>query len=116
MTIANSVRWPVRRRSFGPRSASYGPPAVLAAAVALGGAAWVYGLGALPVDALLPVICALFLIVAAAIAITWPRTGPHAAGLTYRDVAGLLMLIGILAAAAVEPDQMVRLVEGSKQP
>lgn len=31
--------------------------------------------------------------------------------LTYTDVAGALMLIGAFAAAAIEPEQMVRLVE-----
>jgi hypothetical protein len=33
---------------------------------------------------------------------------------TYADVAGALTLIGLCAAATIDPDQMVRLVEGGR--
>jgi peptidoglycan/LPS O-acetylase OafA/YrhL len=119
MTISNSVHWRGKRRFLGPqgsRASAFGPPAILVGALAVGAAAWLYGLGSLPADAMLPAIGGLFLVLAIAVALTWPRSPADATPLTYWDVAGLLMLIGICAVAAVEPDQMVRLVETNRQP
>jgi hypothetical protein len=118
MTLINPARqgaWP-RRRSWSPRE-SVGPAFVFATATATGAAAWLYLAGALPTDALLPAICILFSALAGvAAAVAWFRPHPVAGPFTYWDVAGMLILIGVCAAAAIEPDQMVRLVEGNRQP
>jgi hypothetical protein len=61
----------------------------------------------------LPAVSTLLFVLAAAVAlIAWrrPRRGPR---LSYWDVAGVLTFIGICVAAAIEPDQMVRLVAGT---
>ena len=119
MTISNSESWRAKRHYLGPqgsRASAFGPPAVLAGGFAVGAAAWLYGLGTLPADVMLPAIGGLFLILAVAVALTWPRSPSSARPLTYWDVAGLLMLIAICAVAAVEPEQMVRLVEANKHP
>jgi peptidoglycan/LPS O-acetylase OafA/YrhL len=119
MTISHSASWRAKRRHLGPqgsRASAFGPPAVLAGAFMAGSAAWLYGIGTLPADALLPAIGVLFFVLAAAVALTWPRAASDAMPLTYWDVAGLLTLVGIFAVAAVEPDQMVRLLEANRHP
>jgi hypothetical protein len=64
-------------------------------------------------DALLPGLSTLFFILAAAVAlIAWRRPVPGR-DFSYWDAAGILTLIGIGMAAAVEPEQMVRLVAGA---
>jgi len=54
----------------------------------------------------------LFVLAAAVALVAWrrPALGPR---LTYWDVAGALTLSGLCVAAAVEPEQMVRLVAGT---
>jgi hypothetical protein len=42
----------------------------------------------------------------------WSRPVPPR-GLSYRDVAGVLVVIGILVSINVEPDQLIRLVTSS---
>ena len=119
MTIANFAQWRGKRRFLRPqgsRARAFGPPAILAGALAIGGAAWLSLLGTLPVDAMLPAIGGVFFVLAVAVALTWPRSQSDALPLTHWDVAGLLMLIGICAVAAVEPEQMVRLVEANRHP
>lgn len=72
----------------------------------------------LPPGALLPaVVLALFIAACVAALVAGhrandPRRHPH---LTYWDVAGLLTLIGAGLSAAVEPEQMVRLVETARR-
>jgi hypothetical protein len=64
-------------------------------------------------DHVLPGVSTLLFALAAAVAlIAWrrPTRGPR---LCYWDVAGVLTFIGICVAAAIEPDQMVRLVAGT---
>jgi hypothetical protein len=62
-------------------------------------------------DALLPVLVITFFLMACVAALfAWHDRGRRRR-LTYWDVSGLLTLIGILLASAVEPDQLVRLVE-----
>ena len=48
-------------------------------------------------------------------AIAWRRGRKNPGNVTYADVAGALTLIGLFAAATIEPEQLVRLVgDGSK--
>jgi hypothetical protein len=64
-------------------------------------------------DALIPGLSSLLFILAAAAALfAWQHPIP-AQHFSYWDTAGLLTLIGIGMAAAVEPEQMVRLVAGT---
>jgi uncharacterized membrane protein YoaK (UPF0700 family) len=92
-----------------PDQPSHGPLAILA----LSGLAVVAMLVVLPrlvsSDAILPVIT-LTLFVLACVAAKFARN-QKSRGLTYWDVAGLLTLAGIFVAAAVEPEQLQRLIE-----
>lgn len=69
----------------------------------------------LPPDLITPLIVTLLFGLAAFAAIAaWRK--PHRlapAQLNYWDVAGALLLIGVGLSALIEPDQMVRLVEGN---
>lgn len=73
---------------------------------------------ALPKDLVLPAISILLFVSAGLVALFASSDGRlfeqvHATSQpTYWDVAGALTFIGICAAATVDPDQMVRLVEG----
>jgi hypothetical protein len=108
MTITNPLR--VLARS--------GEPAVGPQLVLIGALAAILTVGAvfhqtMSGDALLPGLSTLFFIMAAVIAlIAWQRPMP-ARHFSYWDAAGILTVIGIGMAAAVEPEQMVRLVAGS---
>ena len=108
MTITNPLRVPARSGE----SAS-GPQLVL-----IGALAAILTVGAvfhqtMSGDALLPGLSTLFFIMAAAVAlIAWQRPVP-AHHFSYWDAAGILTVIGIGMAAAVEPEQMVRLVAGA---
>jgi hypothetical protein len=66
-------------------------------------------------DALLPATSTLLFVFAAVVALIAWRSPVPARQFTYWDAAGLLTLIGICAAAAVEPEQMVRLVAGTER-
>ena len=62
----------------------------------------------------MPLVSTLLLALAAAFgAAAWWRGWMDPGGVTYRDVAGALTLIGLCAAATIEPDQMLRIVQGS---
>ena len=108
MTITNPLRVPARSGE----SAS-GPQLVL-----IGALAAILTVGAvfhqtMAGDALLPGLSTLFFIMAAVVAlIAWQRPMPTR-HFSYWDAAGILTVIGIGMAAAVEPEQMVRLVAGT---
>ena len=92
----------------------FGPAVVFAATVLTAFAALAVATAALPQDLVLPLISTLFLAAAAVVALlAWLRErAPDPFRLTYWDVAGALTLIGICAGALVDPEQMVRLVQG----
>lgn len=71
----------------------------------------------LPHDFVLPAMTMLLFILAAMVALVASSADRAAdeAGLTHSDIAGLLTFIGICAASQVDPDQMVRLVEGANR-
>ena len=107
MTITNPLRVPARS----------GDPALGPQLVLIGALAAILTVGAvfhqtMAGDALLPGLSTLFFIMAAAVAlIAWQRPVP-VRHFSYWDAAGILTVIGIGMAAAVEPEQMVRLVAG----
>jgi hypothetical protein len=90
-----------------------GPQLVFVGALAAAVATAVVLAQSLSKDHVLPTVSTLLFLMAAAVAlVAWrhPTRGPH---LSYWDVAGVLTFIGIFVAAAIEPDQMVRLVAGT---
>ncbi len=97
-----------RRRTLGPELAFGG---AVFASFAAGGASTV----TLPPDLIMPVVATLFLGFAAVLAMFGARNrDPDSGQVTYADVAGALTLIGLCAAATIDPDQMVRLVESGR--
>ena len=101
--------------SVGRRSAETGrrPPAelVFAGTVLLGFAVAVISKAVLPSDLVMPLVATTYLVLAAVLGIVaWWCHGMDPNRVTYTDVAGALTLIGVFAAAAIEPEQMIRLV------
>ena len=109
MTIIN----PIERLRVRSLPSASGPHIVFAGALAAVVMAAAVLDPSLAKDHLLPATSMLLFVLAAAVALAaWrrPVRGPR---LTYWDVAGALTLIGLCVAAAVEPEQMVRLVAGT---
>jgi hypothetical protein len=93
-----------------------GPIAVFATAVVTGFAALTLCAAVFSRDLALPLASALFFAFAAAVVIgAWRCERASASAVTYWDVAGALAFCGICAAALVEPDQLVRLVDGAQR-
>jgi hypothetical protein len=85
-----------------------------AAATVAGFSAWAAASAILSQDAVMPLVASVFLGLAALFGLAAWRIRPaDPARVTHRDVAGALTLIGICAAATIEPEQMVRLVEAA---
>jgi hypothetical protein len=75
---------------------------------------WVVSSRTLPPDAVMPAVSTVLLGFAALFGvIAWRRGCMDSANVTHADVAGALTLIGLCAAATIEPDQMMRLVQAS---
>ena len=94
-----------------------GPEITFAATVLTGFTAMAAGTVVLASDLVLPVASTLFFAMAvlAVLIALFTSHGQHARGtdhITYWDVAGALTLFGICVASQIDPDQMVRLVEG----
>ena len=82
----------------GSRRRALGPELAFGGAVFASFAAWGASTVTLPPDLIMPVVAR--------------RDRDLDSGqVTYADVAGALTLIGLCAAATIDPDQMVRLVE-----
>jgi hypothetical protein len=97
------------------RSRGIGPELAFAGAIFAVFAAWGASRVALPPDLIMPAVATLFLVFAAAFAVvSWRHRGMDPNHVTYADVAGALTLIGVCAAATIDPDQLVRLVEGGR--
>jgi hypothetical protein len=110
MAVTNSANHSYRRRPW-----TAGPQVTFVAAVALAFAVATASAILLHRVFALPVISTLFFVLSGLVAfLAWGRPRPSDQDrLTYWDVAGALTFIGICAAAQVEPDQMVRLVEAA---
>jgi hypothetical protein len=94
-----------------------GPQAVLAGAMLAALGVLTLSPSLLSNDAVLPAVVMLFFVAACVAALAAGLSARDAhhdqRPLTYWDVAGALTLIGIGIGAAVEPEQMVRLVESA---
>ena len=109
------ITHPAKRFARRAAPLARGPEIAFATTLLLAGAAMVAGTQMLPSDFVLPVVSTLFFVLACLVAMVAAR-GARAAEqdqLTYWDVAGALTLFGICVATQVEPDQMVRLIEGT---
>jgi hypothetical protein len=93
----------------------FGPQELFAAAAVAGFALWIASRALLSPDAVVPVVATVFLALAAVVGvIAWRRGRMNPDNVTYTDVAGALTLIGVCAAATIDPEQMVRLVAGGR--
>lgn len=67
----------------------------------------------MPRDFAMPIVSTMFLLFASIVALASWRVGQTQHGvLSYGDVAGALTLFGIFAGIMIEPEQLVRLIEG----
>ncbi|WP_444841728.1 hypothetical protein [Bradyrhizobium sp.] len=82
-----------------------------------GFAAWGIFQATLPADLVMPLVATAFFVLAAVLGpLAWLRREMSPLNVTYTDVVGALTLIGVFAAAAIEPEQMLRLIEGGMNP
>ena len=110
-----SSRLSTARPGANAGSRRLGPELAFGGAVFASFAAWGASTVTLPPDLIMPVVATLFLGFAAVLAMFGRRNRDLDSGqVTYADVAGALTLIGLCAAATIDPDQMVRLVESGQ--
>jgi hypothetical protein len=106
----------LKRRDHFPGIGLSGPQAGFFGATVTGFAVWAVSFALLPAEMVMPVVATLFLVLAAVLAgVAWFNRGMDPAQVTYADAAGALTLIGFFAAATIDPDQLVRLVESRPQ-
>ena len=106
-TKDRSAAWGRQGRSVADTDPRLGFAVALLACV-LG---WAVATRALPPDAVIPTVSTLLLGFAALFGvIAWRRERKNPDNVTYADVAGALTLIGLFAAATIDPEQLVRLV------
>jgi hypothetical protein len=101
------------KRPTGPSPT--GPQLAFAACVLASFATLAVSTTMLPRDLALPLTSTLLFVLAGLVAIAgWSggRASEHGP-VTYQDVAGALTFIGTFAASLIDPDQMVRVVEGT---
>jgi hypothetical protein len=106
MAITDPVKGYSPRAS---RTEPAGPRLAFLASVA--GVSVVIGAGALPAHLLMPLISTLLFVLAMVFAlVAWIRCSTDEYGVTYWDVAGALILVGICTSALIEPETLAGLV------
>jgi hypothetical protein len=108
---------PAKPASYQAGLRTRGPEIMFAVTVLSGFTAMAAGTAVLASDLVLPVTSTLFfalalLAVLVALIASRGHYAREADHITYWDVAGALTLFGICVASQIDPDQMVRLVEG----
>jgi hypothetical protein len=106
-------------RRFAHRAGPWlrGPELVFAATLLIAFVAMAAGTKVLASDLVLPATSTLFFVLAglvALIAVCGRRTTGQAP-VTYWDVAGALTMFGICVASQIDPDEMARLVTGTRR-
>jgi hypothetical protein len=113
-------------KNFARRSSPWmlGPQVTFAVVLLIAFAVLEVSTTMLPSDFVVPLTSTLLFVLAGLVAlVAWSRGRPseQAPGndqatlqVTYWDVAGALTFIGICAASLIDPDQMVRLMEGTQ--
>lgn len=90
----------------------FGPRAAFLAAIAIAGS--VVAAGLVPNNLLMPAVRTLLFVLATMFAlIAWVRCSTDEYGAVSWDVAGAVVLVGIGAAALIEPNQLVSLITGA---
>ena len=88
------------------------PQIGFALALFAGCVAWATANAIFPADAVMPAVSTTLLLAAGAFGlIAWRARQMDASNVTYRDVAGALMLIGVCVAATIDAEQVMRLVQ-----
>ena len=110
MATARDLSQQSKGSARGPQVAFFGAVLVVFGALA-------FSVRALPQDLVTPAVIALLFTLAAMVVVVarTSRSRFAAMHLNYWDVAGALVLIGIGLSALVEPEQMMRLVEGDSR-
>jgi hypothetical protein len=95
------------------RRAAIGPEAAFWASVATAGV--IIATGVLPTNLLMPVVTTLLFVLATVFAlVAWVRCSTDEYGVTYWDVAGAVLLIGIGTSVLIEPEQLAGLIADSQ--
>lgn len=88
------------------------PQIGFALALVAGCVAWASASTLLSADAAMPMVSTTLLLAAGAFGlIAWRARQMDASNVTYSDVAGALMLIGVCVAATIDAEQIMRLVQ-----
>jgi hypothetical protein len=108
-----SITNPSRRAARRTRVPTFGPQVLFGIAVTAAFAVLAGAVTALPGALVEPAASTLLLVMAAAAALAGRLrgSGVDAARVTYWDAAGALTLVGIAAAALVDPDQLVQVFD-----
>jgi hypothetical protein len=94
-----------------------GPELVFAATLLIAFVAMAVGTKVLTSDLVLPATSTLFFVLAGLVALiaACGRRTTEQAPVTYWDVAGALTMFGICVASQIDPDEMARLVTGTRR-
>jgi hypothetical protein len=99
----------------GDKTEGYGPQLAFAAATLTGFTVWTGSVTTLPHGFAAPLVASVFLALAAIFAVVaWRCRSNDPTNVTYTDVAGALTLIGLCVSATIEPDHLLRLVQGGR--
>ena len=109
------MAWTLKVRTVSKeRREVLGPQVLFAGALVLAAVAWLLIERNFRTDLSMPLaVTLLFAAAAATASIAWLRGGVSREQVNYWDVAGALTLIGICAAATIDPEQLVRIVEST---
>lgn len=93
------------------RDTMFGPRGAFAVSMISGAAVWGVAGHLLPQGLVMPVVVTLLFVLAAIFAlVAWVRCMTDEYRVSYWDVSGAIVLIGICASALIDPDDFVRLV------
>lgn len=97
----------------GDRTEGFGPQLAFAAATLTGFTVWTGCVASLPPGFAPPIVTSVFLVLGAVFAVVaWRCRKDDPSNVTYTDVAGALTLVGLCLSATIEPDPLLRLVQG----
>src|SRR5262249_46028480 len=100
----------------GDQTEGFGPQFGFAAATLTAFTVWTGCVATLPHGFAAPIVTSLFLALGGVFAvIAWRCRKDDPTNVTYTDVAGALTLIGLCLSATIEPDPLLRLVQGGSE-
>jgi hypothetical protein len=108
------TRYQYGQGQAGDTTDGYGPQFAFAAATLTGFTVWTGCVMTLPHGFAAPIVTTVFLALAVVFAlVAWRCRKDDPTNVTYTDVAGALTLIGLCLSATIEPDPLLRLVQGA---